>query len=551
MATLMVPPVDLEPWPTLGPKVVRWIRQHLVFGPGDRRGQPAEVDDELEGLLYRLYEVYPQGHQQAGRRRFKRGVIQLPKGARKTSFAIWLSICELHPDAPVRCFDFDGHGNPLGEGVTDPYIPMLAYTEEQSEELAFGGMRTVLQHSPSIVDDFDIGLDRILRADGSGRAEAVSSSPNARDGALTTYQHFDESHRMTSPKHRQAHTVMLRNITKRWAADGWSLETTTSFAPGEGSVAETSWEYANAILEGRAGEAEPHFFLFYRGASEHWDWEIPEQRREAVIEAAGPIVSTFIDVEGIVQQYDEIGADKPYMQRVHGNLIVQSATKAFDAKRWQELANPHEVAEREWITLGFDGSRYYDSTDLVATHILTGYQWLVGHWERPYGPSAENWEVPAAEVDAAVADCFKRFRVWRVYADPPYWRDEVRGWAGQYGAEHVVEWYTNRDKQMAYAVQGFLEAMKTAALSHDGSEPYARHIGNACKRLVSAWDDQGDKGEKTRQLFVITKDRPGSVNKIDGAVAGVLSWQARLDALASGISFGRRSAYEDHRLVVV
>jgi hypothetical protein len=76
-----------EFWPTLGGQVCDFIEQNLVFGPGDLRGQPAVLDDEKRAFVYRLYEVYPQGHARAGRRRFKRAGLSLRKGTAKTEFA--------------------------------------------------------------------------------------------------------------------------------------------------------------------------------------------------------------------------------------------------------------------------------------------------------------------------------------------------------------------------------------------------------------------------------------------------------------------------------
>jgi hypothetical protein len=80
---ILTVPVDDVWYPTLGPQVCEWIETHLVFGPGDLRGQPAVLDDEKRALIYRMYEVYPKGHTLAGRRRFKRAGISLPKGARE------------------------------------------------------------------------------------------------------------------------------------------------------------------------------------------------------------------------------------------------------------------------------------------------------------------------------------------------------------------------------------------------------------------------------------------------------------------------------------
>jgi hypothetical protein len=145
MSVLMVPPLDDVLWPTLGPQVIEFIESYLVFGPGDLRGQPARVDAEKRALICRMYEVYPQGHPQVGRRRFKRVAISLRKGSAKTELLAWIAACELHPDGPVRCDGFDANGEPVGVGVIDPYIPMVAYTEEQGQSERLAGMATAIQ----------------------------------------------------------------------------------------------------------------------------------------------------------------------------------------------------------------------------------------------------------------------------------------------------------------------------------------------------------------------------------------------------------------------
>src|SRR4030042_4214355 len=111
MTVLCVPALEKIPWPTLGPQVCDFIEDNLIFGPGDLRGQPAVLDDEKRALIYRMYEVFPKGHAQAGRRRFKRVAISLRKGTAKTELAAWIAARELHPEAPGRC-DGGGAGGP-------------------------------------------------------------------------------------------------------------------------------------------------------------------------------------------------------------------------------------------------------------------------------------------------------------------------------------------------------------------------------------------------------------------------------------------------------
>jgi hypothetical protein len=536
MTTLMVPPVDGH-CPTLGPQVAQWIEANLVFGPGDLRGLPAKLDAEKRALIYRMYEVYPQGHPNAGRRRFKRVALSLRKGSAKTELAAWIVAVELHPEGPVRCDGFDAQGRPVGVGVTDPYIPLVAYTEEQSDELCYGALRTILTYS-QVADDFDIGLERIMRIGGDGKAVSLATAPDARDGARTTFQVFDESHRLVMPRQKQAHRTMLANIPKRKLSDAWSLEITTAFAPGEGSVAEDTMDYARQVAGGKVTDS--NLFFFHRQASDDCDLDTPEGVRAAVLEASGA-VAEWSDIDGIVAQFADPTADRTYLERVWLNRLVRSADRAFDAERWKTLAQPHDVPDGTQITLGFDGSRYNDATGLVATDIQSGYQWVLGVWERPQ--NVTTWEVPVEEVDAAVTAAFERWEVWRMYADPPYWETWVAQWAGRYGDERVLSWWTNRPKPMAYALKSMVNAIASGELTHDGSPAYARHIGNAVRKILAMRDELGVP------LWTIYKERPDSPHKIDLAVAGTLSWEARCDALTAGVSGG--SVYEGRGIITL
>lgn len=534
MAVLMVPDDGDQLWPTLGPQVCDWIETFLIHGPGDLRGQPARLDDEKRALIYRMYEVYPQGHPKAGRRRFRRAAISLRKGSAKTELAAWIAAAELHPEAPVRCDGFDAYGQPIGVGVKDPYIPLVAYTEEQSEDLCYGTLYVVLSEGP-LADDFDIGLERIMRKNGDGKAVALAGAPDARDGARTTFQVFDETHRFTIPRLKKAHRTMLANLPKRQLAEPWSLEVTTAPAPGEGSVAEETMEYAKAVAEGRVKDSR--LFFFHRQASDHHDLTTPEGIRAAVIEASGP-VAEWSDIDGIVEQWMDPTADRAYLERVWLNRPVQASERAFDLKRWRELAKPDFVVpEGELITLGFDGARWRDSVALVATHVPTGFQWLLGLWEK--SPGVEEWEAPQDEIDATVAQAFESWEVWRMNADPYWWESQVAEWAGRYGEKTVIAWHTNRLKPMAYAVRGFAHAIAAGELSHDGDKRFERHIANASRKRLNFLDEEG------KPLWIIQKERADSPNKMDAAMAAVLSWEARTLAVAAGVTKSEGSVYEE------
>jgi phage terminase large subunit-like protein len=537
MTVLMIPQDEIA-YPSLGPAICEWIEDNLVHGPGDLRGLPIKWDTEKRGLIYRMYEIYPRDHPQAGRRRFKRVALSLRKGSAKTELAAWIAAAELHPDAPVRFDQWDVDGQPIGKGVTDPYIPMCAYTEEQSDELAYGALRIILMYS-KVADDFDIGLTRIMRIGGDGKALSLATAPDARDGARTTLNIFDETHRLTMPRQKMAHRTMLANIPKRRMSDAWSLEITTAPAPGENSVAEDTMDYARQVAGGAIQDSR--LFYFHRQASEEHDLSTPEDIRAAVIEASGP-VAEWSDIDGICEQFRDPTVDTAYLRRVWLNQLVRASERAFDVQRWDVLADPDYMpADGSRITLGFDGARWHDATALVGTEISTGFEMLLGLWEKP--ENIEEWEVPADVVNDVVGEAFERWDVWRMYCDPPYWESSVAEWAGKYGEKRVVEWWTNRPKQMAYAIKAFDTAITSGDLLHDGNPHLARHIGNAVRRILRLRDEDG------KPLWTIYKERTDSPHKIDAAMAAILSWEARGDALAAGVGVKQTSVYETRGIV--
>jgi len=538
MATIVVPPPDKEPWPTLGPSVCAFIEGNLVHGPGDLLGESVILSEELRAWIYRMYEVEPEflfvgtgrgrrkeRNPQSCRRRFRRVALSLRKGSSKTEIAAWIAACELHEDGPVRCVGFE-NGKPIPGPVSDPYIPMIAASEEQTEELAYGALRRILEIS-RLSADFDIGLDRITRIGGDGKAEAVSTSPKARDGARTTFQHADETHWFTLRHLKDGWRNMLANLPKRQMSDAWALETTTAPEPGSGSVAEATMDYAIELAK-QADPSRARLFFFHREASPHHDLTTDDGLRAAILEASGPYIAAWSDIDGIVDAFREPDADLAYLERVWLNRCVQATEKAFDVLQWGRLADVTRVIpEGAPITIGFDGSRFDDATALVGSLLPDRHQFVIGLWERP--ANVEHWEVPIDEVDAAVADAFETWNVLRMYCDPPKWESYVSKWAGAYGDKRVVEWWTNRRKPMAYAIRAFTEGMMGGEISHDGDKRLAAHMGNACRMHTGLRDEEG------QPLWVLRKDRPDSPHKIDLAMAAILSDEAARDCVAEGL----------------
>jgi len=527
-------------WPTLGHQVIAWMEGKLVHGPGDLLGQPYRLDEEKKALILRIYEVYPKEHPQAGRRRFKRVGLSVRKGWAKTEMAAAFAAVELADDGPVRTVGWD-KANPIGGPVTDPFIPMVAYSEVQSDELAYSALYKMLENS-DMAGDYDLFDESIERKGGNGKAVSLAASPAGNDGARTTFQIFDETHRFITPKLRKAHSTMLANIPKRRLADAWTLEITTSYSPGEDSIAERTMKYARGVRDGKIKDSR--LFYFHRQAPESieiFDEKgaiIPKNLQVAVDEASGPI-AVWSDTESILAAFQDPTADISYLRRVYLNQAIQASDRAFDADLFASLVDAKAVIPPgDPVVLSFDGSRNRDSTGLMVTSIPTGLQVLIGEWERPEN-APDDWEVPVEEVNSAVALAFETWQVWRLYADPPYWEDTVAKWALKYGETKVVKWYTNNWSKMAHACRAFANAIKSRQLSHDGNKAYIRHVGNAYKMPVSVLDD------KKERMWVITKADKNSMLKIDFAVCGVMGNHARNDAMSEGIGAKKTSVYEE------
>lgn len=537
MATLIVPRLERgdSPNPSLGYWVCDFIEKHCIFGPGSLQGNPAKLDDEKRGLVYSFYELYPADHRLAGQRVYDRCAVELRKGVAKTELASWVTFCELHPDGPVRFNGFDEYGNPLqGKPVASPYIPMLATAEEQVQELAFGVLKYIIENGPDAAL-FDCGLDRIVRLSLSGRndgmAVPVSNAPSTRDGARTTFEHFDEPHRLVLPRERAAVETMLENLPKRQLETPWALYTSTAGNPGQGSVQEDVRVEAEEVAEGKRPNSSLFFFARWADVDTHPDLSTVEKRIEAIKEATGPVGEWGRgQFERIAKDYDRVGIDRAYWERVYLNRWRKSGAGAFNTRKVRdELQRNETLGADSFVTLGFDGARFKDATAIVATEITTGRQQLVALWERP--PDVAEWEVNEADVNNVMEDCFKRFEVWRCYCDPPYWVEAVANWAGRW-PDQVAEWWTNRQRPMAYMARAYNEAIDGNQITIIGDDQHRedmiRHIGHAGRNELKITDDEG------QPLWTLRKLDGQDHNKFDACMAGLLSWQARLDAIAAG-----------------
>jgi hypothetical protein len=184
------------------------------------------------------------------------------------------------------------------------------------------------------------------------------------------------------------------------------------------------------------------------------------------------------------------------------------------------------------ICLGFDGSDSDDWT-CIRAETFEGEMFTptYGPDDRPtiWDPAEWGGQIPRLEVHAAVGELFTRYKVARMYCDPPWWLSEIEAWSLEHGEKVVVQWATYRSTQMHAACQRFVTDLTTGSLTHDDCPITALHIANA------------RKAARTGDRYVLTKPAGEYHRKIDAAVTSVLAHEAACDARAAGWTPKRNS----------
>lgn len=525
---------------SLGWLALAWLEYFTVHGPGDVQGEPVTHGDELSGFVADCYTLDAEG-----RRLYDSAFLSRPKGADKSGLAARFALLEALGPCRFAGWAEGGEllswygfryryarGEPMGRPVSVPYVRCLA-TEEQQTGNVYDAVHYNLTDGPlAEVSGVDAGLTRTLLP-GGGEITPSTAASASKDGGKETFSVFDESHLYNTAELRQMYKTVTRNLVKRRRiAEPWYLETTTMFMPGQDSVAESTYELAEAIREGRARRTRA---LFDHRWGECGDLTNEPALRAAIVDAYGD-ATAWVDVSAVVDEFYDPRADVIDSRRYFLNARTSASDAWIDATEWAECAKPGEsLHDGDTITLGFDGSVRSDSTALVACRVSDGHLALLGCWEKPVS-QRESWEVDRDAVDATVAGAFDRYRVVGMYADPPHWQDYVDRWSREWGerlsvkatAARPIEWWTNRPKVMVAVLARFHDAVVEHRMSHDGDSVLTRHVLNARRRLG-------------RSGITIAKEHPQSDRKIDAAVAATLAYECRADAVATGVGVHRRS----------
>ncbi len=527
---------------SLGWLALKWMEHFCVHGPGDVEGEPVLHDDELAGFVVDCYAL-----NQVGRRLYDSAFFSRPKGRDKSGTAARFGLFEGWGPCRFAGFAEGGEvyrwrdfayryvrGEPMGQPVRAPFVRCLATEEGQTGNVYDAVYYNLTEGPLADVPGLDAGLTRTYLPGGrpgSWEIRPSTASSSAKDGGRETFVVFDETHLYRLAELVNMYATVRRNLAKRKAAEPWSLETSTMYAPGEGSVAEATHALAKLIRQGKLRSAARLLFD-HRRAPDGVDEDSEAAVRLAFREAYGDFAQVM-DMDRLVTEFYDPRNDRQDSRRYFFNLAVPLAGKFLDDPRqWPACADAGAVVpDGTPIALGFDGSLRRDATALRGC-TRGGHLFTIGIWERPLdsqGRPVAEWKVPELEVDAAVDAAHHRFQVVRGYYDPAWWGSWVATWAGRHGDDKVVEFWTNQEARIARELKTIKTAIANREVTNDGDPVAARHWANAHKRQTRMKDENG------QAMYVMCKDEPNSPRKIDAAMADTLAVAARNDALAAGL----------------
>jgi hypothetical protein len=513
--------------PSLGWRLLDWWAD-ILPSPRDHE-QPLIFTDEQAQILVDWYTFDPE----TLRFLYRRGCSRRAKGWGKSPVEAAKAIAALAGE--VRPDGFDASGEPVGrpwgmKGDPNPWVQIAAVSEDQTDNTYSVLHELLTANDGAAADDLriDVGLSRCFLKDRPGKLEPVTASAGSREGQPITDATLDETHLWTPTNGgTKLARTLRRNVAKM---NGRTYETTNSFAPGEGSVAEGTHK---AFAEGQRG-------IYYDAVEAP---EVKPEDSDEVLMSALKVAyggAYWVDLPRLVQEIRDPATPWEDAERFFFNHNIDDRRKAVEAKRWNSLARPDIVVpEGAYIGLGFDGSISDDCTALIGCWLVNGipHTFEIEVWQKPASESRRHvhssnaWRVPRAEVRDKVAETFRRYDVGLMLCDPAKWQTEIELWAEEAQKrrraagrgsddEQVMFFDTNQPTRMWKACDRFSTALTEGAYTHDGSSVLSAQVLAMHKRKVRVRDEEDDG--RTKYVFV----KGPNLDKIDAGIGAVLALEA-------------------------
>ncbi|CAN5552928.1 hypothetical protein BH11ACT7_BH11ACT7_31280 [soil metagenome] len=180
----------------------------------------------------------------------------------------------------------------------------------------------------------------------------------------------------------------------------------------------------------------------------------------------------------------------------------------LDPEVWRDLGTGQSIQKGTDVVIALDGSFSDDTTALLVGTVSDAPHFdVVGVWERPTLKD-ENYRVPVADVEDAIRQACRKWRVVEIVADPFRWTRTLQALEAE--RLPVVE-FPHSPARLTAATTDLYSAAVNGRLTHSGNEKLAAHVGAAV--IV----------EDARGMRLSKKSRSRTAPKIDLAACLVMA----------------------------
>lgn len=170
---------------------------------------------------------------------------------------------------------------------------------------------------------------------------------------------------------------------------------------------------------------------------------------------------------------------------------------------WDALSTGEAVPAGERVVIALDGSFSDDTTAIVVGTVSeTPHFDLVKAWAKP--KDDDSWRVPVLEVEQAIRDAHKKWRVLETVADPFRYARTLQVLESE--GMKILE-FPHSPSRLTAATGDLYNAVTAGKVTHSGDETLAAHV----KAAVIREDNRGFRLDK--------QSRSRNAPKIDAAAA--------------------------------
>jgi hypothetical protein len=318
--------------------------------------------------------------------------------------------------------------------------------------------------------------------------------------------------------------ALRNNLTKM---DARSIETTNAHAPGEGSVAEDSYQ---AFLKMQSGETLDKGLLLDTREVYVDDIYDYDKAYPALLEVYGDAAQEkggWVNIDRIWADINDPSTREHSARRFFFNEKVEGKSTWLKESEWKACFDDSlELrASEDLFALGFKGAVRNGAAALVACRLSDNALFLLGLWQKPEHAPPE-WEVPYTEVDARIRRLLAADGCYKLVADPENWQEIIGRIYADYPDKVEEFWLTKTKAKALKAVEQFETAVTTRRIRWRDK--------NISQHVLHCHAQEVPSGDPDKPGILIRKETPNSKRYISAAQAAILAFEAAVLSVEEG-----------------